>query len=173
MQRLLTPREHRLIEFLISVNAPLYEADAPRWMNQIQNCTVCEVNVPYCLSISHGEETYGGWEKSRTLARELISVDEGVPVLIYAIADRTPAGFVLDSFNIDRLDGEPLAAYPESGDGLMVVEGNKAGRRGRFASSIWQVGFVTCLGMWPVSVTPERRSTIHFESPDSANSQLN
>jgi hypothetical protein len=125
MQRLLTPREYRLIEFLISVNAPLYEADVPRWINQIQNCTVCEVNVPYCLSISHGEESYGGWENSRTLARELISVDEGVPVLIYAIADRTPAGFVLDSFNIDRLDGEPLVAYPEPGDGLMVVEGNK------------------------------------------------
>ncbi|PNE52619.1 hypothetical protein A8H39_28410 [Paraburkholderia fungorum] len=57
--------------------------------------------------------------------RELISIDEGVPVLIYAIADRTPAGFVLESFNIDRLDGEPLVAYPEPGDGLMVVEGNK------------------------------------------------
>lgn len=113
------------MNFLFSVNAPLYEADAPRWMNQIQNCMVCEVNVPYCLSISHGEETYEGWENSRTLARELISIDEGVPVLIYAIADRTPAGFVLDSFNIDRLDGEPLVAYPEPGDGLMIMEAGK------------------------------------------------
>jgi hypothetical protein len=125
MQRTFKPQERQLAEFLISVNAPLYGTDALRWMDQIQNCTVREVNVPYCLSISDDEESYGGWENSRTLARELISIDEGVPVLIYAIADRTPAGFVLDSFNIDRLDGEPLVAYPEPGDGLMIVEGNK------------------------------------------------
>lgn len=94
-------------------------------MDQIRNCTVCEVNVPYCLSISHADESLGGWENSRTLARELIAVDEGVPVLIYAIVHNTLTGSVLDSFNIDRLDGEPLVAYPAAGGSLMIVERNK------------------------------------------------
>jgi hypothetical protein len=125
MQRSFKPQERQLVEFLISVNASLYRADIPRWMEQIRTCTVREVNVPYCLSISHDEKSYGGWENSETLVRELIAVDEGVPVLIYAIVDNTQAGFVLDSFNIDRLDGEPLVNYPEAGDGLMIVEGNK------------------------------------------------
>lgn len=125
MQRTFKPQERRLVEFLISVNAPLYSSDAPRWMAQIQICTVREVNVPCCLSISHDDVSYEGWENSRTLARELIAVDEGVPVLIYAIVDNTQAGYVLDSFNIDRLDGETLVAYPEAGSGLMIVEGNK------------------------------------------------
>ena len=107
------------------VNASLHSSDVPRWMEQIRTSAVREVNVPYCLSISHDEASYGGWENSRTLARELIAVDEGVPVLIYAIVDNTQAGFVLNSFNIDRLDGEPLVNYPEPGDGLMIVEQNK------------------------------------------------
>lgn len=94
-------------------------------MDQIRNCTVREINVPYCLSISHEAESYEGWENSHTLARELIAVDEGVGVLIYAIVHDTQAGLVLDSFNIDRLDGEPLITYPAAGDGLMIVEGNK------------------------------------------------
>jgi hypothetical protein len=55
----------------------------------------------------------------------LIAVDEGVPVLIYAAVSNTSAGFDLDSFNIDRLDGELLVNYPEAGDSLMIVEGNK------------------------------------------------
>ncbi|MFM0225130.1 hypothetical protein [Paraburkholderia dipogonis] len=126
MQRTFKPQERRLVEFLISVNASLYRSDAPRWMDQIRNSTVCEVNVPYCLSISHAEESFGGWENSYTLGRELIALDEGVPVLIYAIVHSTQVGLVLDSFNIDRLDGEPLVAYPEPGDSLMIVE---AGRR--------------------------------------------
>ncbi|MFL9910928.1 hypothetical protein [Paraburkholderia sp. RL17-337-BIB-A] len=125
MQRTFRPQERELLEFLVSVNASLYSADVARWMEQIRTCIVREVNVPYCLSISHNEESYGGWENFRTLTRELISVDEGVPVLIYAIVDKTSAGLVLDSFNIDRLDGQPLASYPEAGDGLMIVERNK------------------------------------------------
>ena len=125
MQRTLKPQERELVEFLISANASLYRTDVARWMEQIRTCTVSEVNVPYCLSISHDGKSYEGWENSRTLTRELIAVDEGVPVLIYAIVDNTQAGFVLDSFNIDRLDGEPLANYPEAGDGLMIVEGNE------------------------------------------------
>ncbi|MFM0729883.1 hypothetical protein PQQ52_05220 [Paraburkholderia sediminicola] len=125
MQRTFKPQERELAEFLISVNASLYSTDVPRWMDQIRTCTVREVNVPYCLSISHDEESYEGWENSRTLARELIAVDEEVPVLIYAIVHNTQAGFVLDSFNLDRLDGEPLVNYPEAGGGLMIVEGNK------------------------------------------------
>jgi hypothetical protein len=125
MQRTFKPQERELVEFLISVNASLYGADTPRWMEQIRTCTVRESYVPYCLSISHEEEGYPGWENIRTLARELIALDEGVAVLIYAIIINTLTGFVLDSFSVDRLDGEPLVAYPEPGDGLMVVEGNK------------------------------------------------
>ncbi|KAE8759592.1 MULTISPECIES: hypothetical protein [Paraburkholderia] len=125
MRRTLKPQERQLLEFLISVNAPLYRTDVARWMEQIRTCTVREVNVQYCLSISHDEKSYGGWENSKTLAHELIAVDEGVPVLIYAIVHNTQAGFVLHSFNIDRLDGEPLVNYPEAGDGLMIVERNK------------------------------------------------
>ncbi len=125
MQRILSFQERQLIEYMISVNAALYEADVPRWMAQLRDCTVHEVNVPYCLSISHAEQRYSGPESSHTLARELIAVDEGVAVLIYAIVHETAVGPVLDSFNIDRLDGNPLVVYPEPGAGLMIVERNK------------------------------------------------
>lgn len=37
----------------------------------------------------------------------------------------TQAGPVLDSFNIDRMDGNELVVYPEPGERLMIVEGNK------------------------------------------------
>ncbi|NYH15105.1 hypothetical protein [Paraburkholderia bryophila] len=125
MQRTPSAQERQLIEFLIAVNAPLYENDAPRWMAQLRDCTVRAVNIPCCLSISHAEVRYRGWEHSHTLARELIALDEGVPVLIYAIIDDTQAGPVLDSFNIDRLDGKELVVYPAPGERLMIVEGNK------------------------------------------------
>jgi hypothetical protein len=146
MQRKLKPEELRLIEFLILVNAPLYSTDAPRWLDQVRGCTVHEVNVPYCLSISHGEigDDEGknggeGWGNSHSLARELVALDEGVPVLIYGIARSTEVGLILDSFNIDRLDGEPLSLYPEPGDKLMIVEGNQrvggADLRGAYGGS--------------------------------------
>lgn len=125
MQRTLKLHEFQLIEFVISVNVSLYEIDAPRWMAQLRGCTVRAVNDSLCLAISHPEKSYGGWENSHTLARELIAIDEGVPVLIYVIIHDTEAGRVLHSFNIDRLDGEPIVIYPEEGNTLMVVEGNR------------------------------------------------
>lgn len=40
MQRILSFQERQLIEYMISVNAALYEADVPRWMAQLRDCTV-------------------------------------------------------------------------------------------------------------------------------------
>ncbi|MBB4519455.1 hypothetical protein [Paraburkholderia fungorum] len=124
MQRALATHERRLLESLLTVNRPFYGAYAQRWEAQIKTCLVHEVNVPYCLAISHDEIRLpsGGYT---TLARELIGIDEGVPLLIYAYAVQTQAGYVLDSFDIDRLDGEPLVAYPEPGDSLMIMEAGK------------------------------------------------
>ncbi|HEX3634306.1 MAG TPA: hypothetical protein VHV99_02230, partial [Paraburkholderia sp.] len=115
------PQERRLLEFLLKVNEPFYGAYVSRWTAQLETCTVREVNVPYCLAISHDETRLSGGGFT-TLARELVCLDEDVPVLIYACAVETQSGYVLDSFDIDRLDGEPLAVYPEPGDGLMIME---------------------------------------------------
>lgn len=124
MQRPLANHELRLLEFLLTANEPFYSAYVNRWKVQVKACTVHEVNVPYCLAISHVESRLPGGGYT-TLARELVGIDEGVPVLIYACAVETQSGYVLDSFNIDRLDGEPLVAYPEPGDGLMIMEAGK------------------------------------------------
>ncbi|MFM0279776.1 hypothetical protein P0D75_17345 [Paraburkholderia sediminicola] len=124
MQRTFKPQERRLLEFLLTVNEPFYGAYVSRWKAQLKTCTVREVNVPYCLDISHDETRLPGGGFT-TLARELVCLDEGVPVLIYAYAVETQSGYVLDSFSIDRLDGEPLVVYPEPGDGLMVMEAGK------------------------------------------------
>jgi hypothetical protein len=124
MQRPLASHELRLLEFILTVNESFYGAYVHRWEAQVKTCTVHEVNVPYCLAISHDEIKLPGGGYT-TLARELVCIDEGVPVLIYAYAVETQSGYVLDSFNIDRLDGEPLVAYPEPGDGLMVMEAGK------------------------------------------------
>jgi hypothetical protein len=124
MQRPLASHERRLLKFLLKVNESFYDDNVPRWEAQVDTCTVHEVNVPYCLAISHDEPRHPGGGYT-TLARELIAIDEGVPVLVYAYAVETQSGYVLDSFSIDRLDGEPLVAYPEPGDGLMIMEAGK------------------------------------------------
>jgi len=79
--------------------------------------------VPYCLAISHEDRLPGGGYTP--LARVLIALDEGVPVLIYAYVIETRSGYVLHSLDIDRLDGEALVKYPEPGDGLMIMEAGK------------------------------------------------
>ncbi|MFL9868082.1 hypothetical protein PQR67_28230 [Paraburkholderia fungorum] len=124
MQRPLASHERRLLEFLLTVNESFYGAYVQRWEAQLKTCTVHEVNVPYCLAISHDEIRLPGGGYT-TLARDLIAIDEGVPVLIYAYVAETQSGYVLHSFDIDRLDGEPLVAYPEPGDSLMIMEAGK------------------------------------------------
>lgn len=124
MHRPLASHERRLLDFLLTVNEPFYGAYVQRWAAQLQTCTVHEVNVPYCLAISHAESRLPGGGVG-TLARMLVGLDQGVSVLVYARIVETPSGFVLDSLNIDRLDGESPTAYPEPGDGLMIVEAGK------------------------------------------------
>ncbi|MFM0591978.1 hypothetical protein [Paraburkholderia dilworthii] len=123
MQRPFANHELKLLEFLLTVNESLYEKYLPRWRAQIETCTVREVNVPYCLAISHEDRLPGGGYT--TLARDLIAIDEGVSVLIYAYVIETRSGYVLHSLDIDRLDGEALVKYPEPGDGLMIMEAGK------------------------------------------------
>lgn len=124
MQRPLANHERLLLHFFLTANESFYGSYVPRWKHQVERCTVHEVNVPYCLAISHDEARLPGGGFI-TLAREIVCLDEGVPVLIYACAVETQSGYVLDSFDIDRLDGEPLVAYPEPGDGLMIMEAGK------------------------------------------------
>ncbi|WCM23074.1 hypothetical protein NDK50_34525 [Paraburkholderia bryophila] len=123
MQRPLANHELKLLEFLLTVNEPFYEKYLPRWRAQIETCTVREVNVPYCLAISHEDRLPGGGYTP--LARDLIAIDEGVSVLIYAYVIETRSGYVLHSLDIDRLDGEALVKYPEAGDSLMIMEAGK------------------------------------------------
>ncbi|NYH15104.1 hypothetical protein [Paraburkholderia bryophila] len=123
MQRPLANHELKLLEFLLTVNESLYETYVPWWRAQLETCTVREVNVPYCLAISHEDRLPGGGYT--TLARDLIAIDQGVSVLIYACVVETRAGYVLHSLDIDRLDGAALVKYPEPGDGLMIMEAGK------------------------------------------------
>jgi hypothetical protein len=124
MQRPLESHERRLLEFLLTVNESFYGEYVQRWEAQVKTCTVHEVNVPCCLAISHDEIRLPGGGYT-PLARDLIAIDEGIPVLIYAYVVETQSGYVLHSFDIDRLDGEPLVTYPEPGDSLMIMEAGK------------------------------------------------
>ncbi|HEX7910417.1 MAG TPA: hypothetical protein VF534_20320 [Paraburkholderia sp.] len=124
VQRPLASDELRLLEFFLAANEPFYGAYVPRWKAQVKTSTVHDGNVPYCLAISHGESRLPGGGYA-TLARELVGIDGGIPVLIYGCAVETQSGYVLDSFNTDRLDGESLVAYPEPGDSLMIMEAGK------------------------------------------------
>ncbi|HEX7910418.1 MAG TPA: hypothetical protein VF534_20325 [Paraburkholderia sp.] len=125
MERYLEPHERQLLEFILDVNAPLYPDQSGRWKAQVERCTVHEVDVLHCLRISHGGTALKPEGRSHTLRYELVGLDEGVPVLIYVIIEETDDGFVLDTFSIDRLDGEPVVTYPEVGDRLMIVDGNR------------------------------------------------
>jgi hypothetical protein len=124
MERNLKAHERKLLEFILDVNQPLYPDHSSRWRDQLARCTVHKVDVPYCLRISHVGTALKPEGRSRTLRYELVGVDEGVPVLIYVITKEADSGFVLDILSVDRLDGEPVVAYPEAGDGLMIVDGN-------------------------------------------------
>ncbi|WNC92968.1 hypothetical protein RI103_32685 [Paraburkholderia sp. FT54] len=124
MERNLEPHERRLLGFILDVNKPLYPDQSSRWLAQLEHCTVHEVNVPYCLRISHVGIALKPEGRSRTLRYELVGLDEGIPVLIYVVTEEAEDGFVLDIFSVDRLDGEPVVNYPEAGDGLMIVDGN-------------------------------------------------
>jgi hypothetical protein len=60
VQRHLANHELKLLEFLLSANESFYEYYVPRWRAQVETCTVHEVNVPYCLAISHEDRLPGG-----------------------------------------------------------------------------------------------------------------
>jgi hypothetical protein len=124
VQRPLANHERELLHFLLTVNESLYSAYVPQWRAQLETCSVREVNVPYCLAFNHSEERLPGGAFV-LLARDLIGIDEGVSLLIYAYVVETRTGYVLDTFDIDRLDGEPLVVYPLPGDGLMIMEEGK------------------------------------------------
>lgn len=83
MQRPLAAHERELLHFLLTVNESLYSAYVSQWRAQLETCTVREVNVPYCLAFNHSEERLpcGAFV---LLVRDLIGIDEGVSLLIYA-----------------------------------------------------------------------------------------
>ena len=125
MSRPLSVKEHALLKFLIEANEPLYGARTNQWRTQVETCLVREIDSPYFLAVIHEEIVEKSGCGAITLGYELVGVDHGVPVLIYAVTMKTPSDYFIDIFNVDRLDGEPLVDYPEAGDGLMVVERNK------------------------------------------------
>lgn len=125
MSRPLLPRENALLTFLVETCEPIYSDRINQWKAQIQQCLVREIGSPFYLAVCHDGSTEIAGCDAITLARELVGVDHGVPVLIYAVAMKTPTDLVIDVFNVDRLDGEPLVDYPEPGAGLMIVEQGK------------------------------------------------
>jgi hypothetical protein len=125
MSRPLSPKEHTLLKFLIEANGPLYGNRTNQWKTQVETCLVREIGSPYYLAVIHDEDTEKAGCDAMTLGYELVGVDHGVPVLIYAVAMKTPSDWLIDIFNVDRLDGEPLVDYPEADSGLMIVERNK------------------------------------------------
>lgn len=125
MSRSLSLKEYALLKFLIEANEPLYGNRTNRWKAQIETCLVREIGSPYYLAVVHDECIEKTGCDAITLGHELVGVDHGVPVLIYAVAMKTPSDYLIDTFNVDRLDGEPLVDYPEAGNGLMIVERNK------------------------------------------------
>jgi hypothetical protein len=125
VSRALSAKEHALLKFLIEANEPLYGNRTNQWKTQVETCLVREIGSPYYLAVIHDESVEKAGCDAITLGYELVADDHGVPVLIYAVAMKTPSDCLIDTFNVDRLDGEPLVNYPEAGDGLMIVERNK------------------------------------------------
>lgn len=124
MQRPLAAHERELLHFLLTVNESLYSAYVSQWRAQLETCTVREVNVPYCLAFNHSEERLPGGAFV-LLARDLIGIDEGYLCVCRGDTYWAHTGYVLDTFDIDRLDGEPLVVYPQPSDGLMIMEAGK------------------------------------------------
>lgn len=125
MQRPLFRHELDLLTFLLSINEPIYGDIVRQWIAGLGACRVCEDFSPYSLSFEGGSKGAGMKPELFTLERELIGIDEGVSVLVYAVANKTPAAYTLDGFSVDRLDGEPLQVYPRAGDSLMVMQNGK------------------------------------------------
>ncbi|WP_156811197.1 MULTISPECIES: hypothetical protein [Cupriavidus] len=123
--RPLAPHEFALLDFLIEVCEPLYGKRTLQWRAQIKTCRVREIGDPYYLAVVHDEATEKSGCDAITLGRDLIAVDQGVPVLIYATLMKTPTDYLIDVFDIDRMDGRPLTAYPKPGDSLMIMEAGK------------------------------------------------
>ncbi len=114
MQRALATHERQLLEFLLTVNRSFYGAYVQRWEAQIKTCLVHEVNVPYCLAISHDEIRLpsGGYT---TLARELIGIDEGVP-LADSTGQRNTQRFCQFFSRVHKLQGLPGPTVQARGD---------------------------------------------------------
>ncbi|CAB3762007.1 hypothetical protein [Paraburkholderia solisilvae] len=125
MSRSLEVREYKLLDFLLDVNEPLYGHRVKIWKKQIKTCRVREIDTPYFLAVCHEDVVEQSGCGAVTLGRELIAIDQSVPVLIYAVLMKTPSDWIVDIFNVDRLDGEALMTYPEAGDGLMIMEAGK------------------------------------------------
>jgi hypothetical protein len=125
MYRPLASHEHALLDFLLDANEPLYGDLIKRWKDQIATCHVREIDTPYFLAVCHDEMIEKSGCGARTLGRELIALDENVPVLIYAVLMETPTDWIIDIFSVDRLDGEALTAYPTPGESLMIMEAGK------------------------------------------------
>ncbi|WP_146749837.1 hypothetical protein [Paraburkholderia bryophila] len=122
MPRPLFLQEIALLTFLIETCEPIYGDRINQWKAQIRQCLVREIGSRFYLAMCHDDSMEKAGCDVLTLTRELVGVDHGVPVLIYAVAMKTPTDLVIDAFNVDRLDGEPLVDYPEPGAGLMIIE---------------------------------------------------
>jgi hypothetical protein len=126
MSRTLAAHEYALANFLLDINEPLYGGNhVKRWKRQIATCRVREIDTPYFLAVCHDETIERSGCGARTLGRELIALDENVPVLIYAVLMKTPTDWIVDIFSVDRLDGEAPGVYPTPGENLMVMEAGK------------------------------------------------
>jgi hypothetical protein len=101
--RPLAPHEQALLRFALWMNAPLYPGLADRWLSQIESCKVFEIDSPLFLAVRHDEATETSGCDAYTLRRELIGIDEGVPVLVYVQIMRTATDDLIDIFSVDRL----------------------------------------------------------------------
>src|SRR5215469_4531624 len=94
--RPLATHEQALLRFALWMNAPLYPHLADRWLLQIESCKVFEIDSPLFLAVHHDEATEKSGCDGYTLRRELIGIDEGVPVLVYVQIMKTPIDDLID-----------------------------------------------------------------------------
>jgi len=117
-KRFLNDEERLLIGYLLDVNAGLSEKVISSLRQDVDRCMVEEIGSRYALSFECGDK---GGEDSR-LPVELIASDNGVPVLVYAVAVLGESGWRLGMFCVDRLDGEDVCNYPNNLERMMLVE---------------------------------------------------
>lgn len=115
-KRSMSEKERRLLEYLLDVNSNLPLHVLSSLKDGLDDSLVEEFGPGLTLSFSSGDG-----ESSR-LPVELVAVDDGVPVLIYAIAVLNEGEWRLHEFVVDRLDGEDISAYPGEVANLMIVE---------------------------------------------------